>query len=189
MLGGNRGSRAASRARRGSRGWDGGGARQHDGHRRLLGLRLAHRAGRDATHRRRPEDQGAPAGRGGRLRPDRQSGLVTQQIEGGLIWALAQATVPAPEWVAGMPRARRDRRDRPAAHRRHARDRRRADPEQRAARRRQRARRDRARAGRRQCDLRRHRQAHARAAVRPDGGRMTRPPIIRRSPSRKSACC
>ena len=34
------------------------------------------------------------------------SGLVTQQIEGGLIWALAQATVAAPEWVAGMPVAR-----------------------------------------------------------------------------------
>lgn len=34
------------------------------------------------------------------------SGLVTQQIEAGLIWALAQATVPAPEWVARMPRAR-----------------------------------------------------------------------------------
>jgi isoquinoline 1-oxidoreductase subunit beta len=34
------------------------------------------------------------------------SSLVTQQIEGGLIWALAQATVPAPEWVAGMPRSR-----------------------------------------------------------------------------------
>jgi isoquinoline 1-oxidoreductase subunit beta len=34
------------------------------------------------------------------------SGLVTQQIEGGLIWALAQATMAAPEWVAGMPRAR-----------------------------------------------------------------------------------
>ena len=33
-------------------------------------------------------------------------GLVRQQIEGGLLWALAQATVPAPEWVAGMPRAR-----------------------------------------------------------------------------------
>jgi isoquinoline 1-oxidoreductase beta subunit len=33
-------------------------------------------------------------------------GLVIQQIEGGLIWALAQATVTAPEWVAGMPRAR-----------------------------------------------------------------------------------
>jgi isoquinoline 1-oxidoreductase beta subunit len=32
-------------------------------------------------------------------------GLVAQQIEGGLIWALAQATVPSPEWVAGMPRA------------------------------------------------------------------------------------
>jgi isoquinoline 1-oxidoreductase beta subunit len=34
------------------------------------------------------------------------SGLVEQQIEGGLIWALAQATVPSPEWIAGMPRAR-----------------------------------------------------------------------------------
>jgi isoquinoline 1-oxidoreductase beta subunit len=34
------------------------------------------------------------------------SGLVTQQIESGLIWSLAQATVPSPEWVAGMPRAR-----------------------------------------------------------------------------------
>ena len=34
------------------------------------------------------------------------SGVVTQQIEAGLIWALAQATVAAPEWVAGMPRAR-----------------------------------------------------------------------------------
>lgn len=34
------------------------------------------------------------------------SGLTEQQIEGGLIWALAQATVPSPEWIAGMPRAR-----------------------------------------------------------------------------------
>jgi isoquinoline 1-oxidoreductase beta subunit len=34
------------------------------------------------------------------------SGLVTQQIEGGLIWALGQATVPSPEWVSGMPRSR-----------------------------------------------------------------------------------
>jgi isoquinoline 1-oxidoreductase beta subunit len=34
------------------------------------------------------------------------SGLVEQQITGGLIWALAQATVASPEWVAGMPRAR-----------------------------------------------------------------------------------
>jgi isoquinoline 1-oxidoreductase beta subunit len=34
------------------------------------------------------------------------SGLVQQQIEAGLIWALAQATVPSPEWIAGMPRAR-----------------------------------------------------------------------------------
>jgi isoquinoline 1-oxidoreductase beta subunit len=34
------------------------------------------------------------------------SGIVQQQIEAGLIWALAQGTVPSPEWVAGMPRAR-----------------------------------------------------------------------------------
>ena len=33
-------------------------------------------------------------------------GLVIQQIEAGLIWGLAQATVPAPEWVAGMPHPR-----------------------------------------------------------------------------------
>jgi isoquinoline 1-oxidoreductase beta subunit len=33
-------------------------------------------------------------------------GLVEQQIEAGLVWALAQATVPSPEWIAGMPRAR-----------------------------------------------------------------------------------
>ena len=34
------------------------------------------------------------------------SGLVTQQIGGGLIWALGQASAPQPEWVAGMPRSR-----------------------------------------------------------------------------------
>jgi isoquinoline 1-oxidoreductase beta subunit len=34
------------------------------------------------------------------------SGIVEQQISAGLIWALAQATVPRPEWIAGMPRAR-----------------------------------------------------------------------------------
>jgi isoquinoline 1-oxidoreductase beta subunit len=34
------------------------------------------------------------------------SGLVVQQVEAGLIWALAQATVPSPEWIAGMPSAR-----------------------------------------------------------------------------------
>lgn len=34
------------------------------------------------------------------------SGLVTQQIAGGLMWALAQAAVLAPEWAVGMPRAR-----------------------------------------------------------------------------------
>jgi isoquinoline 1-oxidoreductase beta subunit len=34
------------------------------------------------------------------------SSIAAQQIEAGLIWALAQATMPSPEWVAGMPRAR-----------------------------------------------------------------------------------
>jgi isoquinoline 1-oxidoreductase subunit beta len=34
------------------------------------------------------------------------SSLATQQIEAGLIWALGQATVASPEWVAAMPRAR-----------------------------------------------------------------------------------
>jgi isoquinoline 1-oxidoreductase beta subunit len=32
--------------------------------------------------------------------------LVRQQVEAGMLWALAQATVASPEWVAGMPRAR-----------------------------------------------------------------------------------
>jgi isoquinoline 1-oxidoreductase beta subunit len=34
------------------------------------------------------------------------SGLVKQQIEAGLVWALAQATAAQPEWIAGMPRGR-----------------------------------------------------------------------------------
>ena len=34
------------------------------------------------------------------------SGVVAQQIEAGLMWALAQSTVASAEWVAGMPRAR-----------------------------------------------------------------------------------
>jgi isoquinoline 1-oxidoreductase beta subunit len=34
------------------------------------------------------------------------SSVAAQQIEAGLMWALAQATVPSPEWIAGMPRAR-----------------------------------------------------------------------------------
>jgi isoquinoline 1-oxidoreductase subunit beta len=34
------------------------------------------------------------------------SSVAAQQIEAGLIWALAQAIVASPEWVAGMPRAR-----------------------------------------------------------------------------------
>jgi isoquinoline 1-oxidoreductase beta subunit len=34
------------------------------------------------------------------------SELVKQQIESALIWALAQATIPSPKWIAGMPRSR-----------------------------------------------------------------------------------
>jgi len=34
------------------------------------------------------------------------SSVAEQQVAGGLIWALGQATVQTPEWVAGMPRAR-----------------------------------------------------------------------------------
>ena len=34
------------------------------------------------------------------------SSVATQQVEAGLIWAAAQATVTPPEWIAGMPRAR-----------------------------------------------------------------------------------
>jgi isoquinoline 1-oxidoreductase beta subunit len=34
------------------------------------------------------------------------SGLVTQQIEAGLVWAIAQATSPTPEFITGAPRAR-----------------------------------------------------------------------------------
>lgn len=33
-------------------------------------------------------------------------GLVEQQIGAGLVWAIAQATIATPSWVAGMPRAR-----------------------------------------------------------------------------------
>lgn len=32
--------------------------------------------------------------------------LVKQQIQGGLLWALAQAVVPGPEWLGPMPKAR-----------------------------------------------------------------------------------
>ena len=34
------------------------------------------------------------------------SDLVAQQVEAGLVWALAQSTVPASDWVARMPKAR-----------------------------------------------------------------------------------
>lgn len=34
------------------------------------------------------------------------SDLVQQQVEAGLLWALSQATIPSPEWIAGMPVSR-----------------------------------------------------------------------------------
>ena len=34
------------------------------------------------------------------------SRVAQQQVQAGLIWAAAQATIPSPEWVAGLPRAR-----------------------------------------------------------------------------------
>lgn len=59
----------------------------------------------------------ATIGSDGRVKVDRlvaavdcgriiNSSLVEQQVEAGLVWALAQATIPRPEWVAGMPKAR-----------------------------------------------------------------------------------
>ena len=101
------GSRAACRRAARLAQWDGGGRGQHDGHRRLLGLRVAHRPGRErrasATTKGSRSHRLVAAVDCGRVV---NSGLAAQQIEAGLIWALAQATVPAPEWVAGMPRAR-----------------------------------------------------------------------------------
>ena len=83
-------------------------ARQHDGDRRLLArsgrtsalVAIASIGERPADSRRTGWSPRSIAARV--VNPE----LVTQQIEGGLIWALAQATVAAPEWVAGMPRAR-----------------------------------------------------------------------------------
>ncbi len=34
------------------------------------------------------------------------SSVAMQQVEAAMIWAIAQATVPPPEWIAGVPRAR-----------------------------------------------------------------------------------
>ena len=48
-------------------------ARQHAWGSPPLRFRVAHRPARRGDHRRRPADQGVAAGRGGRLRPDRQS--------------------------------------------------------------------------------------------------------------------
>ena len=107
MLGGNRRLARCLQAAARLAQWDGGGPGSTMGIAGCSAFGSHIGAGRDREHRRRPADQGAPAGRGGRLRPRRQSAASSrQQIEGGLIWALAQATVAAPEWVAGMPRAR-----------------------------------------------------------------------------------
>ena len=68
----------------------------------LLGLRLAHRAARRRDHRRRPVDRGAPAGRRGRLRPDRQSraGPAADRRRADL-GASAWRPASAPDWAAG----------------------------------------------------------------------------------------
>ncbi|MFL6763760.1 MAG: molybdopterin cofactor-binding domain-containing protein [Sphingomicrobium sp.] len=106
MLGGNgrlaRSLQAAARLA----GWDGGGpgsimgiagASAFGSH---IGLVAAASIGDDQrlkVHRLSAAvDCGRPVNRG----------LIEQQIAAGLIWALAQATIPSPEWVAGMPRAR-----------------------------------------------------------------------------------
>ena len=87
--------------------WDGGGKGKHHGACRRVRLRIAHR-----PCRKRPDWKWA-ASKSIRLvaavdcGETINRGLVAQQIEAGLIWALAQATITSTSWVAGMPRARR----------------------------------------------------------------------------------
>ena len=88
-------------------GWDGGGRGS------TLGLAGCSAFGShialvaNATHRRRPEGSRSTGWSPRSIAAGSSTpGWSRQQIEGGLIWALALATVPAPEWVAGMPRSR-----------------------------------------------------------------------------------
>ena len=155
-------------------GWDGGAPGS------TMGLACASLFGShigllaEATHRRRPDGS-------------RSRGWSPRSMPGGSsirAWSgsrsradcwprLAGAVVPAPEYVAGMPRAAPMRRPRLRTAARRAEDRGRNHPERRRARRGQRTRHGRARPGRRQCDRRRHRQALAQPAVRPDERRMS----------------
>jgi isoquinoline 1-oxidoreductase beta subunit len=87
-------------------GWDGGGAGSMMGlagcsaygsHIGLVASATIGSDGRIAAHRLvAAVDCGRAVNRG----------LVAQQVEAGLIWALAQATIPATEFIAAMPRAR-----------------------------------------------------------------------------------
>ena len=69
MLGGERAAGALPPGRRPARQLGRGGAGQHDGHRRRLGVRVAHRPRRERQHRRGPAGEGPPARRRRRLRP------------------------------------------------------------------------------------------------------------------------
>jgi isoquinoline 1-oxidoreductase beta subunit len=86
--------------------WDGGGPGSSMG---LAGcsafgshIGLVATASIDGDQRIKVERLVAAVDCGRIINPD----LATQQIEAGLIWAHGQATVPQPEWIAGMPRAR-----------------------------------------------------------------------------------
>ena len=87
-------------------GWDGGGAGSNMG---LAGcsafgshIALVATASIGSDQRAKVHRLVAAVDCGRTINP----GLVTQQIEAGLIWGLAQATIPSPEWISGMPRAR-----------------------------------------------------------------------------------
>jgi isoquinoline 1-oxidoreductase beta subunit len=92
-------------ARRG--GWDGGGAGSNLGiaGTSAFGSHIALVAGASiGTDQRVQVDSLTCAVDCGRVV---NAGLVRQQIEGALIWALGQATAAAPEWRAAMPVPRR----------------------------------------------------------------------------------
>ena len=117
------------------------------------------------------------------------SGLVAQQIEAGLIWALAQATVPVARMGRRNAARTADRRHRPAAPWRHARKSSSNHPEQRRARRSQRARHDR-RSRRRSPTPSMPAPASGCARCRSILWQRHEPPADHPAiPSRRSACC
>ncbi len=122
--------------------WDGGGAGQHHGHRRQLGVRIAHRPRREREHRRQSAGEGPSARRRGRLRPRGQSGHRRAADRGRTDLGAGPGDHP----VARMDRRHAprpaDRRCWSAAARRCTGDRGRDHPEQRAAGRHQRPRHD-----------------------------------------------